>query len=130
MNHSRESNHSSQDPARPVRSLLIIQLENERQLLEVMFQHKITRSLSDSYFFFLIQIQHRQQIDELNRCMIAGQDLATAARRIFGPPVDRPRNPDIPTVNVYYMPPQRSNPASHSNPSNPNHPANRNHRYE
>lgn len=60
--------------------------------------------------------------------MIAGQDLATAARRIFGPPVDRPRSSD--TVNFYCMPPRSSNPASHSNPSNPNHPSNRNHQYE
>ena len=62
--------------------------------------------------------------------MIAGQDLATAARRIFGPPVDRPTGPGVRTENFQYVRPRSDNPASHSHPSNPNHPSNRNHNYE
>ena len=62
--------------------------------------------------------------------MIAGQDLATAARRIFGPPVDCPPDSNVRTENFLYVRPQSNNPASHSHPSNPNHPSNRNHRYE
>ena len=127
MNYSGNPNQNHNgNPARPVRSLLMIQLENEHRLLEVGLLQEILVTIF--HLTSKLKIQHRQQIEELNRCMVAGQDLATAARRIFGPPVDRPSNSDI--VNFYYLPPRNSNPASHSNPSNPNHPANRNHRYE
>ena len=33
-------------------------------------------------------MQHKQQVDELNKAMVKGDNLERAAKRIFGPPVD------------------------------------------
>jgi len=113
--------------------LAMQRLENERRLSEVFYCKEILFLIGYLYLFNLmmcIQIQHRQQVDDLNRSMIAGQNLNVAARRIFGPPVDRDLNMTRNLPNSYYIPRQSSNPASHNNPRNPNHPSNRNHRYE
>ena len=39
----------------------------------------------------IFQIQHRQQVSDLNKSMVQGEDLRKAAREIFGPPVDQAR---------------------------------------
>ena len=44
-------------------------------------QMEIEKMVKDHY--------EKQQVDELNKAMVQGQDLNQAAREIFGPPLDR-----------------------------------------
>ena len=56
--------------------------KNQKTLLQIKLENEARQK----------EITDREQIKELNRAMIQGQDLNQAAKDIFGPPVDAKPN--------------------------------------